>query len=130
VWPYAKANYGYGEVVVDGRKRLAHRIVCELANGPAPEGKNDAAHSCNNRLCINPNHLRWATRAENIDDMVGHGTAQRGERSPLSKLTEDQVRQIRALDGKVGRTEIGRRFGISHATVYAILERKSWFWLE
>jgi hypothetical protein len=130
LWRFSKANYGYGELVIAGRKKLAHRVVCELAHGLAPQGKNDVAHSCNNRLCVNPAHLRWASRAENVADMVGHGTAQRGERSPLSKLTEDQVREIRQLEGKMGRTEIGRKFGICHSTVYAIIERKSWFWLD
>lgn len=129
-WPFTKANYGYGEIIVDGRKRLAHRIVCEMAIGEKLPRNTDVAHSCNNRRCVNWKHVRPATRAENVADMIGHGTAQRGENSYLSKLTEADVREIRKLKDKMKITEIAKKFGVTHSTIYAIFVKKSWFWLE
>jgi hypothetical protein len=129
-WPYVRANYGYGEVAVDGRKRLAHRIVCEVVYGPAPDGKNDAAHSCGNRLCCNPRHLRWATRAENVADTRQHGTISRGERNGHAKLTEADVRFIRTLKGNLTSTEIAKKFGVSRGSIGKILSGKNWSWLE
>jgi hypothetical protein len=133
LWPYAKANYGYAEIRFGGsagRKRLVHRVVCEAIHGPAPEGKNDAAHSCGNRLCVNPRHIRWATRKENNDDKLIHGTSNRGERHGMAKLTADDVREIRSLRGKIKQREIAARFGINRNTVLDIQTGKRWSWLE
>ena len=130
LWPYTKANYGYGEVNVDGRKRLVHRVVCELVYGKPPDGKNDAAHSCGVRLCCNPRHLRWASRAENVADTLVHGTRAWGERTRNAKLTRKQVEQIRQLvKNGVRKKDIAERFNISSPTVCDIEERRTWKWL-
>jgi hypothetical protein len=131
IWPLGKANYGYGEVLVDGQKRLAHRVVCELVHGKPPKGKNDAAHRCGNRLCVNPFHLRWASRAENVEDMIAHGTALRGEKGTTARLTERDVREIRALKGKMPQKEVADKFGITPKYVGEIQSRRaSWSWLK
>lgn len=56
-----------------GRGRLVSRLVCEEAYGGAPTSKHEAAHAtllgCVGGLCINPSHLRWATRRENQLDI-------------------------------------------------------------
>lgn len=133
LWPYSKANYGYGEIRPGGRKGrklLVHRVVCEATRGPPPAGRNDAAHRCGNRLCVNPRHIRWATRTENVADTLEHGTRVRGERHPNAKLTEADVRKMRSLEGVVGVTKLAKRFGVSAGTVSEILSRKLWSWLE
>lgn len=68
IWPHGVTTSGYPSM--GAGKPRAHRYVCEQKHGPAPKGRNDAAHSCLNRLCINPKHLRWATRAENMADSM------------------------------------------------------------
>lgn len=131
LWPYGKAHYGYGEVLIDGRKRLAHRVVCEITHGQPPPGKNDTAHSCGNRLCVNPHHLRWATRAENETDKLSHGTSNRGARHGMSKLSVDDVREIRALHRTMRHKDIAKKFGISAKYVNEIASRRSrWAWLK
>lgn len=130
VWPYTKGNYGYGQVLIGGRKHLAHRLVCEAVYGSPPADKNDAAHSCGNRLCCNPRHLRWASRLENVADSRRHGTISRGERNGHAKLTEADVRHIRSLEGKLTQNDIASQYGISRQTVSKIHRRESWPWLE
>jgi hypothetical protein len=69
-WPFHKGSHGYGVLTIDGEQRCVHVVACELAHGPRPPEKHQVAHSCDNRLCFNPRHLRWATRRENVQDMV------------------------------------------------------------
>lgn len=62
----------------------AHRLMCVFVNGDCPPDKNEAAHSCGNRKCVNPAHLRWATYEENGADKIIHGT-NRGWKHPTEK---------------------------------------------
>ena len=91
----------------------------------------DAAHApgiCHNPLCVNPRHLREATRAENVADMQVDGTSYRGERNHMSKLAEADVRAIRA-DTRPQRT-IATQYGLTPSQVSRIKGRKTWAWLE
>lgn len=57
IWPYA-TTLGYPALTINGKRLAGHRLACEHRNGPAPSG-TEACHSCGNRGCINPAHLRW-----------------------------------------------------------------------
>lgn len=127
LWPFTKTTKGYGQIRIDGSLRRPHRIVCERFHGPCPPNKTDAAHSCGNRACVNPNHLRWATSLENHADRLLHGTVSRGERHGSSKLTRDQVLAIR-VDARSPKT-IAADLGISAQNVLCIKARNSWAWL-
>lgn len=72
IWPYAKNQRGYGHLIYNGKDRGAHRLVCELAHGEPPEKGLHAAHSCANKSCVNPSHLRWTTPLENGQDRILH----------------------------------------------------------
>ena len=128
LWPYNKNSAGYGMVY----GKLAHRIVCEIAHGPAPTSKHEGAHLCGNGHsgCINPDHLSWKTRKENEDDKLAHGTRLNGDRHPQAKLTEDQAREILSLKGKVPKTKIAAKFGISYGAVRDIHKRRRWAHLK
>jgi hypothetical protein len=131
VWPYSTNGYGYGCVKISGRTRKAHVIMLELTQGPKPSPRHEAAHNCGHRICINPRHLRWATRAENQGDRVQHGTHSRGEQCCTAILTENDVQQIRALlaAGKK-QTEIAAQFNISRSNVSRIKRGLNWSWLH
>ncbi len=83
---------GYGLISVGAKsdgQRTTHRVAWELASGPIPPNTN-VLHSCDNRLCCNPEHLFLGTFSDNTRDMMLKG---RGSR----KLTPEQVATMRAL---------------------------------
>lgn len=129
-WPFSQVS-GYGQIWLDNRLWLVTRVVCERVHGPPPTPKHDAAHSCGKGHlgCASPHHLSWKTRAENVSDMVGHGTARRGSKNPLAHLTEDDVREIRRLRGKESQESLGRRFNVHGNTIGKIQLGRRWAWL-
>jgi len=129
-WPYSQTSNGYSKIGGGEQgTRLPHRLVCEAAHGSSPSSELQVAHNCGNRLCVNPNHLRWATCCENHADKIGHGTSNRGARNGLAKLTAAEVSRIRELRGEFPQRKIAEMFGITQANVCAIQSGKSWGWL-
>lgn len=131
IWPYARRFMGYGAIIMgDGRFTSPHREMCIIHNGPPPP-EMVARHMCGNGHlgCVTPKHLRWGTTQENADDMVEHGRSQRGVMNINSKITPDDVAEIRRLRGIMTQKDIGDRFGIAQATVSRIQLQGSWQWL-
>lgn len=124
IWPYAKAR-GYGYVFHEGRVQGVHRVACSMKHGKAPEG-HDAAHSCGNRLCCNPHHLRWATRSENNRDKVQQGKHLRGNRHPLSKYSEWQVRRLLELSKTQSVRSAALDLGMSYGVASKIVRGRAW----
>lgn len=131
IWPYATYSNGYGEVRFDGLIRSVHRLACEIINGPAPYDKPHAAHACGNGHlgCVNPRHISWKSHGDNMIDMIDHGTSPRGIRNAHSKLTEDDVKQIRYLRGAAPQYALAEMFGVSQATICNIHLGKVWSWI-
>lgn len=129
-WPFGKHPYGYGSIKYRGIAMGAHRAMCFEAHGEPTAGSNFAAHSCGNGHlgCVNPNHLRWATPEENHADIALHGS-RKGERHNKAKLTREDVRQIRSLEGQISRREIGKLYGVSGEAIAGIHSGRSWGWL-
>lgn len=126
LWPYGKHNTGYGQVTIDGFKTCTHHWACEYAHGPRPL-RADAAHGCGNRACVNPRHLRWATRAENEADKVMHGRHNRGENHHRHKVTALQVIAIRcAADRGERQVDLARTYGVTASSIRDIVRRKTW----
>ena len=63
---------GYGQLTRSKKVHLAHRLSFELSKGPIPEGMH-VCHSCDNRRCINPDHLWLGTNLDNLRDMFAKG---------------------------------------------------------
>jgi hypothetical protein len=129
-WPFACAE-GRAQIRNGGKAQFVARLVCEAVHGPAPSEHHHAAHSCGRggAGCVNPKHLRWATPSENNMDKVGHGTHNRGERNPNHKLTEGDVRQIRALRYVVPQNDLADQFDVHVSTIAQLQSGRYWAWL-
>jgi hypothetical protein len=136
IWTAAKAA-GYGQFMSD-KKRYdgAHRYSYRLHYGEFDESLF-VLHKCDNKICVNPNHLFLGTQQDNIDDMIAKGRqaigdelnhrCQKGENNFGSKLKKEQVYQIKLLFKKgLTRKEIATKTGATYGNVIAILQGKSW----
>lgn len=114
----------------DGTQRLvrANRLVTEAFHGPAPSIGHHSAHRDGDRLNNTPGNLYWATPSQNKQDSIRHGTAARGEKIGIAKLTFEQVAAIRnRFDGKRGSlTKICKEFGLSRANARRVLDAQTW----
>jgi hypothetical protein len=111
LWRLSKNNRGYGRVRSAGYLKLAHRVMYEKRYGPVRDGMT-LDHLCKVPSCVNADHLEEVTQAENC---------RRGRRT---KLTPDQVREIRTSPDP--QHVLARRYGISQSQVSRIKRRRSW----
>jgi len=124
---------GYGRIGYKGKYLMAHRVSLELhLRRPIRDGF-DVAHLpviCHNRRCINPIHLREATRSENILDMNIDGTMIRAsgkDNKVPRRFTEEQIRAIRNDTRR--QQEIAEEYGIGRPYVSFIKNRKTYAWV-
>lgn len=123
IWTGHKNNKGYGMIGKAGSSTdfwLIHRVSWVIHRGPIPDGLC-VLHRCDNPLCVNPDHLFLGTKKDNTQDMI----AKRRNRG-AARLTEDQIREIIALDRSVGYKQIAARYGITRGHVWRIRKRKRW----
>ena len=134
IWPYARSGDGYGRIKRDGHMQNVSRLACEAIYGEAPTPEHETAHLCGkgHESCVNPWHLRWATKAENEADKLIHGTLSRirGERNGKAKLDEHSILEILALRDKMPQREIAERFGVCRSQVGSIHRGENWGWLH
>ena len=122
---------GYGRY---GQAR-AHRIAWILIHGAIPPGQI-LMHTCDTPACVNPQHLRLGTQADNMRDkatkMRCHNT--KGEASGRAKLTNEDVRAIRQRyqrghggNGTPGNSqELAMEFGVSTRTILQVARGQTW----
>ena len=119
---------GYGCTWYDQKRILAHRFMWELINDTkVPLGKV-VMHTCDNPLCVNPEHLRLGTQQENIADMISKDRqcSLSGEDHPRNKVTSDLIVEARRLrrNGH-NRQEIAKALSLGPSTVGHMLSPNS-----
>ena len=125
LWTSSLRADGYGEFCVGGITKLAHRISWIIAANTIPDDKPILRHKCRNRSCVRPEHLEVGTNQDNSNDMKRDGTDNIGERNPRSKLTAEQVLQIRARATEVHK-KLADEFGVGRMTITDIINRRKW----
>lgn len=113
----------------DGKIRttLVHSLVLNAFVGPRPHGLL-CRHMDGNPPNNNVSNLRWGTPTENQRDRIRHGTNLPGEQNPAAKITEEEVRAIRAehAAGGVTYAAIAAKRNLLAENVSSIVRRKTW----
>lgn len=130
IWPYGKNSEGRGRVNISGKPTNADVAVLRAAKGDKPTLKHECCHLCGNGHlgCVNPSHMYWGTRKENVADAIAHGTAKffegvtrHGEKSPVAKYSDAMIGGIRAsLAAGNRQVDVAKEFGVSQAHVSRI----------
>ncbi len=97
----------------------AHRVVWIEANGPLPKHLA-VCHKCDNRGCVNLNHLFAGTLQENNDDMMRKGRHRSlfGEQNGNSKLSDTSVRAI--CSSRESAVSIAKKYNVSEWSIYRV----------
>lgn len=136
-WTAAVMHSGYGVFSINRRAVRAHRVSYVIEFGPIPPDRPCVLHKCDNRKCVNPNHLFAGTKSDNSIDMVakGRGVGQchpelmsHGETHHKAKLNREAVLEIRRAhaEDRTGYKKLAIRFGISHTAARDVIQRKNW----
>lgn len=123
-----KQGGGYGKVYLGRRKnKWVHRLVLEAFVGMRPDGM-ECCHNDGDPTNNHVSNLRWGTPKENNGDKVMHGTHIFGENQNGAKLTEWQVRNLRAWYAAGGLTfkQLADQFGVSETAARLIVRQQRW----
>lgn len=144
-WQRAVGTNGYGFIGFGGHGVItAHRASWLLHH--SDPGEQMVLHKCDNRRCVNPEHLYLGSAKDNAADLMTRGTPYLEIRKHITpdverrrianlphgaahhrsaaKLTEDQVRSVRGAAGS--QRAIAKRFGVSQQLVSKIKSGKYW----
>lgn len=122
-WNKAKDKAGYGVSWLNGKWIRAHRKAYIQNKGEIPDDLV-VRHTCDNKACVNPDHLILGTHQDNSTDMVSRDRQAKGSLVGTAKLTEEIVVMIRSLSGS--SQQLAKFFDCSKTTIKDIRNNKIW----
>jgi len=121
-------NDGYGCMKIV-KNELTHRISWRIKFGEIQDGMC-VLHKCDNRICVNPEHLFLGTNADNVRDRTLKGRSNRPKsfNNQEFKLNPEKVIKIRKIRESTDLTynEIAKLFNVSGHTIFSICKRHVW----
>ena len=119
-WKGTRNGYGYGIFLLPGEKQIrAHRYAYEFFTGKKiPQGMV-IMHSCDNPPCVNPEHLRVATKGENNTDTANKNRHNYGTDHWNGRLTQKDIDAVRS--SKETKASLSRKYGVSYSHIWRII---------
>ena len=116
-WQGKINKWGYGETSHNSKTYRCNRLSYIIFKGDIPKGMQ-VCHTCDNRKCVNPEHLWLGTPKENMQDAVKKNRMPREKRNKSSKLTYEQVKDIiRLLENGEKQTNIAKLYNVCQSTI-------------
>lgn len=124
-WIWIGANFGirrYGAFYFEGKSGGAHVYAYKAFRGEVAPGMF-VCHTCDNPLCVNPDHLFLGTPKENTADMMKkqRGKWPNGDAHHLSKLTDAQVAEVISLRGRMPQREVASIYGVDASHISRLM---------
>ena len=113
-------RFGYPQIRIEGRTYNAHRAmyIFNVLNGKSISKSDFVLHSCDNRMCINPDRLRIGTAKDNMNDRI--------IRNRIGfKLTNQEVEKIRLLSENTPKYKLAYLFNVDVSTINRIVNNKT-----
>ena len=114
-WNWSKSLVdGYGQVTKNNKNLAAHRYSYSLYKEDF-DSKLLVCHTCDNRKCVNPNHLFLGSSQDNMDDMKSKNRQpdNKGIKNPRSKLTESEVLEIKRIGHSIPYSITARKYRVT-----------------
>lgn len=120
-------GHGYPQFVRGGKPVRIYRYQFEARYGPVPSGLV-IRHTCDNRKCINTDHMLLGTRADNMHDRTARGRTGKGELNGHAKIIEADARYILASNATTNK--LAELFRVTPGTIRAIKTGRRWKHLQ
>lgn len=128
IYPFYRNQDGYGWMKSQTGNIGAHVYAAILCHGDKPTLQHEACHSCGNGHlgCVNPRHIYWGTRSDNMKDAYRHGKqmgnrGRYGERASATKYPDAVIEKVRAaLARGETQTSVATMFNMSQSHVNRI----------
>lgn len=119
-WKGAFNSSGYGVTWENGKTVYAHRVVAKAKQGEV------IRHLCDNKQCVNPEHLKAGSHKDNSEDMVSKNRQARWERAARTKFTRETVLYIRSMQSKISSRKLAKELNMSKSNVLDIWNNNIW----